>query len=130
MNVLIACEESQEVCKAFRALGHRAFSCDLQECSGGHPEWHIQGDVLPLLNGNCTFTTADTHTHTHKPVRGICLSHILHAHICQTWQQELLAYGVQKLKKLSSVGKNVQKVQFSSCTLHLQIAQGFALRIQ
>lgn len=51
MNVLVACEESQEVCKAFRERGHRAFSCDLQECSGGHPEWHIQGDVLPLLNG-------------------------------------------------------------------------------
>lgn len=49
MRVLIACEESQEVCKAFRALGHEAYSCDLQECSGGHPEWHIQGDVLPLL---------------------------------------------------------------------------------
>lgn len=64
MNVLIACEESQEVCKAFRARGHRAFSCDLQECSGGHPEWHIQGDCLPLLNGDCTFQTSDTHTHT------------------------------------------------------------------
>ena len=64
MNVLIACEESQEVCKAFRNLGHRAFSCDIQECSGGHPEWHVQGDCLPLLNGNCTFRTADTHTHT------------------------------------------------------------------
>lgn len=64
MNVLIACEESQEVCKAFRKLGHRAFSCDIQECSGGHPEWHVQGDCLPLLNGNCTFRTADTHTHT------------------------------------------------------------------
>ena len=59
MNVLIACEESQEVCKAFRARGHRAFSCDIQECSGGHPEWHIQGDVLPLLNGNCDFWTRD-----------------------------------------------------------------------
>ena len=64
MNVLIACEESQAVCKAFRERGHRAFSCDIQECSGGHPEWHIQGDVLPLINGNCTFQTADTHTHT------------------------------------------------------------------
>lgn len=63
MNVLIACEESQEVCKAFRKRGHRAFSCDLQECSGGHPEWHIQGDCLPLLNGNCTFTTMDGRTH-------------------------------------------------------------------
>ena len=55
MNVLIACEESQEVCKAFRAKGHRAFSCDIQECSGGHPEWHIQDDVIPLLEGNCDF---------------------------------------------------------------------------
>jgi hypothetical protein len=51
MNVLIACEESQEVCKAFRAHGHRAFSCDIQECSGGHPEWHIQDNVLKILNG-------------------------------------------------------------------------------
>lgn len=66
MNVLVACEESQEVCKAFRAKGHRAFSCDIQECSGGHPEWHIQGDVIPLLNGNCSFETADTHTHTDR----------------------------------------------------------------
>jgi hypothetical protein len=46
MKVLIACEESQEVCKAFRAKGHEAYSCDIQECSGGHPEWHIQGDAI------------------------------------------------------------------------------------
>lgn len=64
MRVLVACEESQEVCKAFRARGHEAFSCDIIEPSGGHPEWHIKGDVLPLLNGNCTFQTLDTHTHT------------------------------------------------------------------
>lgn len=59
MNVLVACEESQEVCKAFRENGHRAFSCDLQECSGGYPEWHINDDCLKLLDGNCTFTTMD-----------------------------------------------------------------------
>lgn len=46
MKVLVACEESQEVCKAFRALGHEAYSCDLQECSGGHPEWHLQMDIF------------------------------------------------------------------------------------
>ena len=46
MKILIACEESQEVCKAFRALGFEAYSCDLQECSGGKPEWHIVGDAL------------------------------------------------------------------------------------
>jgi hypothetical protein len=57
VKVLIACEESQEVCKAFRERGHEAYSCDLQDCSGGHPEWHIMGDVLPLLNGNCSFIT-------------------------------------------------------------------------
>lgn len=50
LKVLVACEESQAVCKAFRALGHKAFSCDLQDCSGGHPEWHIKGDALKVLN--------------------------------------------------------------------------------
>lgn len=75
MNVLIACEESQEVCKAFRAKGHRAFSCDLQECSGGHPEWHIQGDALQLINGNCEFQTADTHTHTQRGRWDLIIAH-------------------------------------------------------
>ena len=75
MNVLVACEESQEVCKAFRALGHRAFSCDLQECSGGHPEWHICGDVLPLLNGDCWFVTSDLHTHTHTGAWDLIIAH-------------------------------------------------------
>jgi site-specific DNA-cytosine methylase len=50
MNVLVACEESQRVCTAFREKGHNAFSCDILPCSGGHPEWHIQGDVLAILN--------------------------------------------------------------------------------
>ena len=49
MNVLVACEESQRVCIAFRERGHNAFSCDIVDCSGGHPEWHLQQDVLPLL---------------------------------------------------------------------------------
>ena len=63
LNVLVACEESQRVCTEFRNLGHNAFSCDLIECSGGHPEWHIMQDVLPLINGNCEFTTMDGTTH-------------------------------------------------------------------
>lgn len=58
MNVLIACEESQEVCKAFRAKGHNAYSCDLQPCSGGHPEWHIIDDCFnPITTG--AFETQD-----------------------------------------------------------------------
>lgn len=57
MYILVACEESQAVCVEFRKIGHIAFSCDIQECTGLHPEWHIVGDVLPLLNGKCSFTT-------------------------------------------------------------------------
>ena len=50
MRVLVACEESQTVCKEFRKLGHEAYSCDILDCSGGHPEWHIKGDVLEQLD--------------------------------------------------------------------------------
>lgn len=63
MKILIACEESQRVCIAFREKGHEAYSCDIQECSGGHPEWHIPGDVLPILNGNTKFITQDGTLH-------------------------------------------------------------------
>lgn len=66
MKVLIGFEESQTVCKAFRKLGHEAYSCDLQECSGGHPEWHIKNDIftgiryenwdLIILHPPCTYT--------------------------------------------------------------------------
>ncbi len=64
MKILVACEESQAVTIELRRLGHEAYSCDIIECSGGHPEWHIMQDVLPLMNGKCTFQTADAHTHT------------------------------------------------------------------
>ena len=70
MKVLVACEESQTVCSAFRKRGHEAYSCDIQECSGGHPEGHIQDDVLRILNGykgcgyGCAwFTTNDGKNH-------------------------------------------------------------------
>lgn len=62
MNVLVACEESQRVCIAFREKGHNAFSCDIIPCSGGHPEWHIHGDALGVLGGG-TVTTMDGQTH-------------------------------------------------------------------
>ena len=52
MRILLACEESQAVTKEFRALGHEAFSCDILECSGGHPEWHLRQDVTDLLKEN------------------------------------------------------------------------------
>lgn len=74
MRVLVACEESQEVCKAFRERGHEAYSCDIQECSGGHPEWHIQDNALQVINPcektisspyyGISFCTADGRYHT------------------------------------------------------------------
>ena len=64
MNVLVACEESQRVCTAFREKGHNEFSCDIEPCSGGHPEWHIMQDVIPLLNGQCNFKTMDGIEHS------------------------------------------------------------------
>ena len=64
MNILVACEESQAVTIELRKLGHEAFSCDIIKCSGGHPEWHIMQDVLPLLNGRCSFKTMDGIEHS------------------------------------------------------------------
>ena len=64
MKILVACEESQAVTIELRKLGHEAYSCDIIECSGGHPEWHITQDVLPLLDGNCEFMSMDGQTHT------------------------------------------------------------------
>lgn len=63
MKVLIACEESQTECLAFREREIEAYSCDIQDCSGGHPEWHIKRDVLQILNGHCEFMTEDGAAH-------------------------------------------------------------------
>ena len=59
MKILVACEESQRVCKAFRKRGHEAYSCDIVFCSGKEPRWHIWANVEPLLNGKCSFRTCD-----------------------------------------------------------------------
>lgn len=86
MNVLIACEESQTVCLAFRKMGHNAFSCDIQDCSGGYPKWHIKGDVTKLLNGG-NFMTMDLKRHiikkwdliiAHPPCTHLCVSGARH----------------------------------------------------
>ena len=75
MMVLVACEESQEVCKEFRARGHEAYSCDIQECSGGHPEWHIMGDALAVINGRCSFQTMDGAEHQIDGTWGLLIAH-------------------------------------------------------
>lgn len=75
MRVLIACEESQRVCLAFRDKGHEAYSADIQEPSGGHPEWHILGDVLPIINGDCEFKTMDGQEHYIKGRWDLLIAH-------------------------------------------------------
>ena len=91
MNVLIACAQSQAVCKAFRKRGHEAYSCDVVECSGGHPEWHIMQDVIPLLDGNSEFETVDGTKHkidgkwdliiAHPPCTYLCMSSQKHCNV-------------------------------------------------
>lgn len=63
MNILVACEESQVLTIELRKLGHSAFSCDILDCSGFHPEWHIKCDVLLILDGFCNFNTCDGKSH-------------------------------------------------------------------
>lgn len=75
MYVLVACEESQRVCSAFRRLGHIAYSCDIIDCSGGHPEWHIKGNALDYINGSCTFETSDGKEHTLKGRWDLLIAH-------------------------------------------------------
>ena len=91
MRVLVACEESQAVTKELRRLGHEAYSCDIIDQSGGHPEWHIMQDVLPLLNGKCSFKTTDGVEHSiegkwdmiiaHPPCTYLCLSGQKHCNV-------------------------------------------------
>ncbi len=87
MKVLVACEESQRVCMEFRRLGHEAYSCDIQECSGGHPEWHIKQDVLPLINGRCMFTTCDGTKHTVNGKWDLLIAHPPCTHLCSAGQR-------------------------------------------
>lgn len=83
MRVLIACEESQRVCTAFRKLGHEAYSCDIIEPSGEHPEWHILGDVLKVINPRqiskslkgIVFKTMDGEAHVVKDKWDLIIAH-------------------------------------------------------
>lgn len=108
MNILVACEESQRVCTAFREKGHNAFSCDILPCSGGHLEWHIQGDVLPLLNGRCEFTTMDGETHHIEGKWDLIIAHPPCTRLCTT-SQRWLYFGDKEYrqKKISEQQKAI-----------------------
>ena len=102
MNILIACEESQRVCLEFRKRGHNAFSCDIVDCSGGHPEYHIKGDVLPLLNGNVSFKTCDGSTHNIKGAWDMIIAHPPCTYLTVTGNRwfDVEKYGVKAIKRL------------------------------
>lgn len=87
LKVLVACEESQRVCTAFRERGHEAYSCDIIDCSGGHPEWHIKGDVLPLLNGKCFFKTSDNVIHKVDSKWDLIIAHPPCTRLCNSGQR-------------------------------------------
>lgn len=87
MNILVACEESQRVTTAFRELGHNAFSCDVIDPSGGHLEWHIKADVLPLLNGHCWFKTMDEQIHILRCKWDMIIAFPPCTHLCSSGQR-------------------------------------------
>ena len=107
-RLLVACEESQRVCTAFRAKGWEAYSCDIIDCSGGHPEWHIKQDVLPLLDGNCTFETCDGTRHeivgqwdmiiAHPPCTYLSNVHMRGFSIKCTPVEKIFARHIERLK--------------------------------
>ena len=86
MKILVACEESQAVTIELRKLHHEAYSCDLIDCSGGHPEWHIKQDVIPLLNGKCSFYTCDGIQHKINQKWDMIIAHPPCTHLSSTGQ--------------------------------------------
>lgn len=91
LYVLVACEESQAECTAFRALGHEAFSCDIQPCRrGGHPEWHICSDVTPFLAGETFFATQDG-TYNKVPRWDLIVAHPPCTYLCKISSVQLHA---------------------------------------
>ena len=108
MKVLVACEESQEVCKAFRTRGYEAYSCDIQEPSGGHPEWHILGDALKAIEGG-QVTTMDGQLHdagkwdlliAHPPCTYLTASSAVRLfdknHTVKDWKREQLGWEARR----------------------------------
>jgi len=116
MKVLVACEESQEVCKAFRERGHEAYSCDIQDCSGGHPEWHIQDDVLRIINGykngyGCPFfVTNDGETHDTPEQWDLIIAHPPCTYLCLSGQKHcnVDVYGEKALARIEEREKAVE----------------------
>ena len=110
MNVLVACEESQRVCIAFRERGHNAFSCDIEPCSGGHPEWHIMQDVIPLLNGRCSFKTMDGIEHSIDGKWDLIIAHppCTYLTVAANKLYNIEKYGKKAVKRLEDREKAIE----------------------
>lgn len=103
LNVLIACEESQAECSAFRKLGHNAFSCDIQKCRrGGNPEWHIRGDVTPFLQGTTQFRTQDGRHH-HLSRWHLIIAHPPCTYLCKISSVQLMKGGTVDPERLEKM---------------------------
>lgn len=109
MRVLVACEESQRVCTAFRGRGYEAFSCDILPCSGGHPEWHIRGDALGVVNGNCCFRTSDGEVHVQYGSWDLLIAHPPCTYLCMSGQKHcnVDVYGQSALERIEKRKKAV-----------------------
>ncbi len=110
MKALIACEESQIVCKAFLALGHEAYSCDTQECSGGHPEWHIQDDVRKHLRGGWDLIIA------HPPCDRLANSGVRWLEERNLWGE--LQSGIEFFNLFTALGKSGVKIVIENPIQH------------
>jgi len=104
MKVLVACEESQAVTIEFRKLSHEAYSCDIIDCSGNHPEWHIKQDVLPLLNGFCEFKTCDNLVHKIDGKWDMIIAHPPCTYLTVTGNRwfNIEKYGQKAIERLNS----------------------------
>lgn len=93
INVLIACEESQRECLEFRELGFNAYSCDILKCGGKNPQWHIVGDVTPLLSGSTSFVTQDGKKH-HLKKWHLIVAHPPCTYLCKVGAPNMISHGV------------------------------------
>lgn len=105
INVLIACEESQAECKAFRERGFIAYSCDVQPCKrDGNPEWHIMADVRSLLAGSCTFNTMDGKRH-HVKQWHLIIAHPPCTYLCKVSSVHMMKNGILQLARYNKMLK-------------------------
>ena len=121
MKVLIACEESQAVTKEFRALGHDAYSCDILPCSGGHPEWHLQGDVFKYINQGwdlmiahppCTFLAVSGARHLYNKDGTINVERERERDLALVFVQKLMNVNIEKIaieNPISVISSHIRK---------------------